>query len=210
MLAELMGFKVHVRLEYDEFLLEALFVVAYKVVFFEMLLQCVVVHIVMRLPRVSAVADKAPLMLVAAMLIKFVIVVEPLTTESAERVPFESCSSTLPILIAISHVLSQLLVRIYLMLVSKDLFVPGAEVAHLLVVNRANMTVQVGPTKASEVAARVGAIIPEKKHRVPNNIFTCVLDPNTDVRGTEVVVRIFLVAPRLVVGEDDEFGLGLQ
>ena len=51
------------------------------------------------------------------------------------------------------HMLAQLLVRVHVVLVRKYFLVPRTQVAHLLVVDGADMAVEVGPAETSKVAA---------------------------------------------------------
>jgi hypothetical protein len=209
-LAELVGFEVHVRLEYHKLLLQALPVIADEVILLEVRLQSIVVQVVMRLPRVPSVTNETSLVLAAAVLVQLVVVVKPLSTESAERMTLEPGSNPLLVLIAVPHVLLQLLFGVHVMLVGKDLLVPSAEVAHLLVVDGADMAMQVWPAQAGKVAGRVRAVIPEKENSVSDNILAGVFDPDVNVRRSEVVVGIFLEAFCLVIGEDNEGSKRLQ
>lgn len=73
-------------------------------------------------------------MLHAAVLKQLVVVVEALAAEAAQRVALEArLVGGAGLVVAVAHVLLQLLVAKELVLVGKDLFVAGAEVAHALV-----------------------------------------------------------------------------
>jgi hypothetical protein len=176
----------------------------------EMFLQCVVVKVVMRFPGVSPVADETSLVSVSAVLIELVIVVEPLPTEPAEGVALEPSGRSCLVLITMPHMLPQLLLGVHLVFVRENLLVPRAQVAHFHVVNGANMPMQVSPAQPGEVAVQARAVVSEQENRVPNNILTRILDPDVDVCGGEVCIRILLKALRLVIVEDDERGKGLD
>lgn len=60
------------------------------------------------------------------------------------------------------HVLLVLFVGEELMLVGKDLLVPRAQIAHLLMVDAANVTVKVGPAETGEVAGIIWTIVAEE------------------------------------------------
>ena len=63
--------------------------------------------------------------------------------------------------IAVLHVSLELLIGEQLVFVCKHLLVPRAEIAHLLVVNRAHMAMEVGPAQPGEIAGRIGAVVPK-------------------------------------------------
>ena len=101
----------------------------------EVLLQGIVVDEVVRMSRVSPVADEASFMFHAAMLIEFVVVVEPLTTETTKRVALEAGLVRRPwLIIAVSHMPLKLLFGKQFVLVREHPLVPRAEIAHALFV----------------------------------------------------------------------------
>jgi hypothetical protein len=87
---KVVGLEVHLRLEDDEFLLQALFVKAEEVISLKVFLQSVVVQIVVRLAWGSSIADMAPLMLLTTMSVQLIVAVEVLLAETASRVPLKS------------------------------------------------------------------------------------------------------------------------
>lgn len=202
MFTKLVRFQVHVRLEYDKLLLHAFSVRADKMVLLEVLLEGIIVEIVMRLPRVPTVADEAPLMFVPAVLEEFVVVIEALATETAKRVSLKPrCGPRLAI--AMAHVITELLIRIDIVFVRKHLLVPSAEIAHLLVMDGADMTVQIGPAESGKITVPVRAIIPQKEHSVSDDILAGIPDPDIIVRGRDLAIPIVLKPLCRVVGEDD-------
>jgi hypothetical protein len=94
------------------------------------------------------------------MFVKLVIVVESLPAEAAERVSLKASlvQSTGPV-VASSHVLLELLVLEEFMFVGKEFFVPRTEIAHLLVVSRPNMPMEIRPSKSGKVARRIGTVV---------------------------------------------------
>lgn len=96
-------------------------------VFLEVLLQRVVVLEIMRLPRVSSIANEASLMLIATMLVQFVAVIETLAAESTERVSLKSrlvnCARHV---VSFPHMLFQFLICKQLMLVCEHFLVTSA------------------------------------------------------------------------------------
>lgn len=108
------------------------------------------------------------------------------------------------------HVFAQLLVRVHLVLVGKDLLVPRAQVAHLLVVDGADMAVEIGPAETSKVAAGFGAVIPKQQHRVADNVFAGIPDADVLVRRSDITSLIVFEFFRGIVGEDDIGGVGLE
>lgn len=86
-----MSLEVHLRIEYNELLLQALPVRTHEVILPEVLFQRVVVDIVLLLPApFSAIADVTALVLVATMRVKLVVSVEALTAESTFRVSLKT------------------------------------------------------------------------------------------------------------------------
>lgn len=204
MLSEVVCLHVQLRLEDDKLLLHASAVRAQEVVLLEVPLELLVVEEVVRLSRVPSVADEAALVLHAAVLKQLVVVVEALAAEAAQRVALEArlVGGAGPV-VAVAHVLLQLLVAKELVLVGEDLFVAGAEVAHALVMGRLDVAMQIGPAKAGKVAGLVGAVVAQQEHAVADNVLVCVLDADVGVGRGEVLVGVVFEALLGVVGEDD-------
>lgn len=143
-------------------------------------------------------------MLHAAVLKQLVVVVEALAAETAQRVALEArLVGGAGLVVAVAHVLLQLLIAKQLMLVGEDLFVAGAEIAHALVMRRFDVAMEVGPAKAGKVARLVGTVVSQQEDGVADNVFVCVLDADVGVGGGEVLVGV-VFKPRLgIVGEDD-------
>lgn len=81
-----MALQIHLRLEYNKLLIQALLVQAEMVVFLEVVLERGIIDVVLLLAVSGlSIADVASLMLVTAMCIQFVISVESLATETAFR-----------------------------------------------------------------------------------------------------------------------------
>lgn len=91
------------------------------------------------------------------------------------------------------------------MLVRKDVLVPRAEVAHLLVVDGADVAMQVGPAEAGKVALVVGAVVPEQEDGVADDVLARILDADVVVGARDVAGRVVLVLFDAVVGENNEW-----
>lgn len=204
MLGEVVSLHVQLRLEDDKLLLQASAVRAQEVVLLEMLLQLFVVEEVVGLSRISSVAEEASLVLHAAVLKQLVVVIEALATEAAERVALETrLVSGAGLVVAVAHVLLQLLIAEELMLVGEDLLVTSAEIAHALVVRRLDVPVEVGPAQAGKVAGLVGTVVSQQEDGVADNVLVCVLDADVGVGGGEVLVGVVFESLLGIVGEDD-------
>lgn len=204
MLSEIVRLHVQLRLKDDKLLLHASAVRAQEVVLLKVLLQLVVVEEVVGLPGVSPIADEAALVLHAAVLKQLVVVVEALAAEAAQRVALEArLVGGAGLVVAVAHVLLQLLVAKELVLVGEDLFVAGAEVAHALVMGRLDVAMEIGPAKAGKVARLVGAVVAQQQDGVANDVLVCVLDADVGVGSGEVLIGVVLEALLGVVGKDD-------
>lgn len=204
MLGEVVRLHVQLRLKDDKLLLHAPAVRAQEVILFKVPLQLLIVEEVVGLPRVSPVADEAALVLHAAVLKQLVVVVEALAAEAAQRVALEArLVGGAGLVVAVAHVLFQLLVAKELVLVGEDLFVAGAEVAHALVMGGLDVAMEVGPAKAGKVAGAVGAVVAQQQDGVADDVLVGVLDADVGVGGGEVGVGVVFEALLGVVGEDD-------
>jgi hypothetical protein len=200
-----MSLEIHLGFKHHKLLLQAFPILAEEMVSPEVLLERIVVQVVMWLSRISPVTDKAPLMLIPAVLVQLVAIVETRAAESAKRVPPKPCLiDCTRLVVAVPHVFGQLLVGKHVVFVGKDLLVPSAQIAHLLAVDGADMSMQIRPTEAGKVALRVRAIVPEQKDRVAYNILPCVLDTNILISAGNICVCIVLETLFCIISEDDE------
>jgi hypothetical protein len=87
-----MCLEVHLRVEYDELLVQAVSVRTQEVIFSKVHLEGVVVDVVLLLPAptVLAIAYVAAFVLVPTMRVKLVVSIESLATEATLRVSLES------------------------------------------------------------------------------------------------------------------------
>src|SRR5690242_1829976 len=92
------------------------------------------------------------------------------------------------------------------MLVCKNLLVPRAEIAHLFMVDRADMPMKIRPPKAGEIAIRIRTVVTKQKNCVSYNVLAGVLNPDVIVRRGNVATRVLLEPLLRIVGEDDERG----
>ena len=127
---KLVCFEVHLRLEDDKLLVQALLVGANEVVFSKMSFQRIIVYIILLFPPVvPSIADMALFMLVSAVGVQFVGAVEPLSTETTLGVSFEATLvNSTRVIITEFLVFSKLLYCKQLMFVREDLLVPCAEI----------------------------------------------------------------------------------
>lgn len=72
------------------------------------------------------------------------------------------------------------------------------------------MAVQIRPAETSEIARRIGAVVPQEENRITHNILFCVLDTDVAVGGGNIRFRVFLEAFLGVVGKDDIGSWGLE
>jgi hypothetical protein len=81
------------------------------------------------------------------MCVKFIIAVEPLSTEAAFRMAFEAALiDGSGVVVAKFLVLRQFGRSKQLMLMCEDLLIPCTKIAHLLIVSGLDMAMQVGPS----------------------------------------------------------------
>ena len=105
--------------------------------------------------------------------------------------------------------LLQCRLREELMLMGEYFLVPRAEIAHSLVMCRSDMVVQMGPAKASDIAASVWTIVPKKKEGIVVDIIVCIPDTQCFIHVCEVAIGKIFVSFGGIVGEDEVFGFGL-
>jgi hypothetical protein len=91
MCLKLVTLQVHLRLEYDKFLFQALLVQADEMVLLKMVLKCVVIDVVLLLTvRRTSVTNVATLVLVTTMSVKLIVAVESLATKATLGVSLEA------------------------------------------------------------------------------------------------------------------------
>jgi len=130
-------------------------------VFAEMLLKRVVVDVVLMLTcRILSLTDVALFMLFSAMNKEFIVTVESLSAETALWMPLKACGVCLSRLCVTELLMpAQLLFVEQGVLMCENLFVPGAEVAHLLVMQGSDVSVQVRPAETCDLTVRIGTIV---------------------------------------------------
>lgn len=160
MLLELMRFQIHLSRKDDKLLLLALAIQAHKMVLAEVLLQRLVVDIVMWVSAVLSIAKEAPLVLLSAMDVQLIITIEALSAETTQRMSLKTTLiNRTRIIISFRHMFLQLLVGEESKLMSEDLLVPRAEIAHLLMVHRFNMAMQIWPSTSCHIASRFWTVV---------------------------------------------------
>lgn len=113
------------------------------------------------------------------------------------------------LVVAVSHVLLQFLIREEFVLVCEDLLVPGAKVAHAFAMYGLDVSVEIRPSIAGKVAVVIGAVVSEQQDGIANNVFVRVLDPDVGVGCGDVLAGKLFETLVSVVGEDDERCRGL-
>lgn len=94
------------------------------------------------------------------MLVQLIVVVKSLAAEAAWGVALEAgLVSRTRLVVAVHHMLLQLLFGKELMFVGKNALVPGTQVTHAFAVGRLDMAVEVWPSEAGEVAGWLGAVV---------------------------------------------------
>lgn len=68
------------------------------------------------------------------------------------------------------------------------------------------MTMEVGPAKASKVAVRIGAVVPQEEYCVAHNILVDVFNANVVISTGDIRIRVLFESFCRVVREDDEGG----
>jgi hypothetical protein len=150
---EFVGLEVQLRFENDEFLFQALLVQAQEVILSEMGLESVVVQVVVWPAWRSSVAYVAPLVLLAAVSVQFIIAVEVFSAESTLGMsPKSALIDSARLVVSTFLMLSQLLSGKQVMLVGENLLVLRTEVAHDLLVRLADVVMQVRPAQAGDIA----------------------------------------------------------
>lgn len=113
-------------------------------------------------------------------------------------------------IVALAHVCLVFLVGEQLVLVSEDFLVPGAKVAHSLVVGGPHMAMQVRPAKPREIARRVWTVVAEEKNCIAHNVLVRIANSDIIVRGGGVGLGEVLEALLGIVGEHDKGGESLS
>lgn len=205
MFAELVCLEVHLCVKNDKLLLHALTVRAEEVVVLEMLLESIVVPVIVRLSRVSPVAEETALVLVSAVFVELVIVIEALAAECTQGMALETgLIYSAWLIVAPTHVLSNTLIAEQLMLVGKDLLVARAEVTHAFVVCRSRVPMKIRPSQTGKVAVWVRTVVSKQQDRVSHNIFARVPDADIIVGACDVSVTILVKALVYIIGKNDE------
>lgn len=175
-----------------------------------MLLKGFIVIVVVWGPRILPVAKEAALVLISAVLIQLVVVVEALSAEGTERMAPEPCLVDRAwTVVAVAHVLFELLVREQVLLMRKDLFVSNTKITHFTMVCGPDMSLEIMPSEASVVARLVRTVVTQKQHRVAHDILARISDADIVIRTTYAARRILLIALCCVIGEDNVRRLGL-
>ena len=151
-----------------------------------------------------------PLVLVTTMNVKLIVPIKSLLAKSTVWVSFESALvNSSWIIVAKFFVFPKLLRGEQLVLVHKDFFVLGAEVAHELVVHAPYMALEVCQVPTNDIAATVGAVKSEEKNGIIEDVPLFIFDALDVIHLLKVFVRKIFVALVGVICEDDVLGFSL-
>jgi citrate lyase gamma subunit len=89
------------------------------------------------------------------------------------------------------------------MLMSENLFVACAEIAHPLVMRTSDMAVKIWPSKTSNIAVQVRAVVSQQDQCVLENLRLLVLDAQVGIDMRKVRVVEVVEFPLVVVCEYD-------
>ena len=200
---QLMTLQIHLRVEDDKLLLQALGVETRKVILAKVLLKRIVVLEILWISSACPpIAKMASLMSIATMCIEFVISVESLPAESALGMTFKpTLIHSSRNVVAILLMLPQLLLREYLVLVDKHLFVSSAQIAHHLVMYALHMTMEIRPAQARRITGRIWTVVPEQDYRILENLLLFICNPKIAVLPTEVAILKLFVSLLLLICE---------
>jgi len=116
-------------------------------------------------------------MLIPAMGVKLIVTVESLPTKATFRMTFETALvNGSRIVIAEFLMLAKLLLSEEFMLMGEHLLVPGAEVAHNLVVHAFDMPMQVWPAPAGNIAVFIRTIVAQQDKGVNEYVLFLVFN----------------------------------
>jgi hypothetical protein len=151
----------------------------------EMLLQCIVVDEISRiLSAISAIANVAALMSVSAMDVKLIVAIKSPPTKAAFWMSLEaSLVDRTGIIITKAFMLAELLLCKQVLLVGEDFLVAGAKIAHDFVVNGFDVAMEIWPSHASHVAARIRAVVSQQQDSIFEDLWLLV-------RNTKVCVLL--------------------
>lgn len=152
-----------------------------------------------------AIAEEATLVLIPAVLIQLVAVVEPRAAKATQWMAAETCLVGCAwFIVAVAHVLGQLLVGKHIVLMCEDFLVAGTEITHLLVVDILDMAVEVLPAQTGKIALKIGTVISQQQHGVADNVLASISNANVIVRAGDIGIGKVLEALCRVVTENDK------
>jgi hypothetical protein len=169
---QIVGLQIHFAFEDDELFLQAFSIRTHVMVFAEVVLQRGVIEIVLGITSfVPSITDVTSLVLLSAVGVEFVVAVEALLAEAAQRMaPEAALVGGAGLVVALFLVPPQLFLCEKLMLVGKDLLISRTQVAHNLLVYGAYMAMEVWPAQTGNVAVWVGAVVSQQQHGVFANL----------------------------------------
>ena len=202
---ELMRLQVHFRLKGTGLVIQTFLFRTQEMILPEMIFQGAIVYVVLLMPRgIPSIADEAFLVLISAMLIQLIISIKTDPAEATFRMTFEATLvHSSRVVITKLFVPSKFLMSEQLMLVSKNFLIPCAQVTQHSVMDTSDMSMEVRPSPAGNIACRFGAIISKQQDCILVNVTPLISDTQYAIRLFKVVLAELFIAPTRIIGEDD-------
>jgi hypothetical protein len=144
---------------------------------------------------------------VPTMRVEFVISIKSGPTESTIRMTPESTLIHRPWIIVTEPLMfPEFLHGEQIVLVGEDLFIPGAQITHDLVMDALNMPMKIRPSPARNVACRVWTVMSQQYQGIIMDLLLLILDTEDVIRIVEVGFNIVFIALVPIVGENDVLG----
>jgi hypothetical protein len=199
-----MSFQIHLRLEDIGLVGLTLCIKTYKMCFFEMLLQHLVIQVVLHLAaRISPVADVASFVFLSAMLIELIVTIESLAAKATFWMTLESALVNSSWVVVTKFFMPpKLPIRKQIMLMSKDFLVASTQITKHFAVLLFDVAVQVRPSQACNIAVLIWTIVSEEENGVFKDDVFFVLDPKVHVQSHKIRLGKLFISLRSIVGKD--------
>jgi hypothetical protein len=150
-------------------------------------------------------------MFISAMRVQFVIPIKSLSAEATLGMSLEpTLVNRSGIIIAEFLMFFQFIGCKQVVLMRENLLISCTEVTHNLVMQSLDVLMKIRPSKASNVAFLIGAVISQKQNSVFKNVWLFVFDPESVILSHKVCIREIFVSFRGIIGEDDMLSVGLN
>jgi len=199
-----MSFQIHLRFEDIGLVGLTLCVKTYKMCFFEMLLQHLVIQIVLHLAtRIPPIADVTSFVFLPAMLIELIVTIESLAAKATFWMTPESALVNSSWVVVSKFLMpTKLSIREQIMLMGKDLLVASTQITKHFAVLLFDVAMQVGPSQACDIAVLIWTIIPEEKNGVFEDDVFFVLDPKVCVQSHKIRFGKLFISLGSIVRKD--------